>query len=176
MKTLRLAGLLAAGSALATTAHAGVLVPDAGGAVDALANARRPISNPTLFDLALPGTNIHPIVMFHRLPDEVNTTIGRVPMGGDVQVYALQFEIALSERLSIVATKDGYVEIDPDTKPLWSEESGFANLGAGLKYAFLLDPAAGHALSGTLTFELPTGNHDVFQGEGDGAANLILSG
>lgn len=57
-----------------------------------------------------------------------------------------------------------------------SAGSGFANLGAGLKYAFIYDPSAGTALSGTVTFELPTGNSDVFQGEGDGAANLILSG
>lgn len=139
-------------------------------------NARRPITNPTLFDLALPGTNIHPIVMYHRLPDKVSTSVGALPMGGDVQVYALQFEIALSERLSIVATKDGYVVIDPDTEPLWSEQSGFANLGAGLKYAFLLDPVSRTAASATVTFELPTGNHDVFQGEGDGAVNVILSG
>lgn len=139
-------------------------------------NARRPISNPTLFDLALPTTNLHPIVMYQRLPDFVNTTAGALPMGGDVQVYALQFEIAFNERLSIVATKDGYVDINPDTQPLWSDESGFANLGAGLKYAFIHDPASSTALSGTVTFEFPTGNHDVFQGEGDGAANVIVSG
>ena len=145
---------------------------DAGG----FANARRPISNPTLFDLALPTTNVHAIAMYQRLPDFVSSTLGALPMGGDVQVYALQFEIALNERLSIVATKDGYVDINPDTRPLWSDESGFANLAAGLKYAFIYDPASSTALSGTVTFEFPTGNHDVFQGEGDGAVNLIVSG
>lgn len=139
-------------------------------------SARRPISNPTLFDLALPTTNVHPIAMYQRLPDFVNTTLGAVPMGGHVEVYALQFEYAFSERLSLVATKDGYVRIKPDTQPLWSEQSGFANLGAGVKYAFLYDPATSTAASATLTFEFPTGNHDVFQGEGDGAANLIVSG
>jgi hypothetical protein len=139
-------------------------------------NARRPISNPTLFDLALPSTNVHAIVMYQRLPDFVNTIVGPLPMGGDVQVYALQFEIALNDRLSIVATKDGYVDINPDTQPLWSDESGFANIAAGLKYAFIYDPVSSTAVSGTMTFEFPTGNHDVFQGEGDGAANLIVSG
>ncbi|MCW1923379.1 hypothetical protein OKA05_12510 [Luteolibacter arcticus] len=139
-------------------------------------NARRPISNPTLFDLALPTTNVHAIAIYQRLPDFVNTTAGPLPMGGDVQVYALQFEIALNERLSVVATKDGYVDINPDTEPLWSNESGFANIAAGLKYAFVYDEARATALSGTVTFEFPTGNHDVFQGEGDGAANLIVSG
>ena len=141
---------------------------------DGFAQARRPISNPTLFDLALPGTNVHPIFIYHNLPNSINTTLGELPLGGDVQVYALQFEIALNERLSIVATKDGYVDFNPNNT--MSNESGFANLGAGLKYAFILDPVSRTALSGTMTFELPTGNSDVLQGEGDGAVNLILNG
>lgn len=163
---------------LSSAALAGTIITDSSAApvsTGGFENARRPISNPTLFDLALPGTNIHPIAIYQRLPDHVNSTAGPLPMGGDVQVYALQFEIAFSERLSLVATKDGYVDINPDSS-LWGNESGFANLGAGLKYAFIYDPASSTAVSGTVTFEFPTGNHDVFQGEGDGAANVIVSG
>lgn len=142
---------------------------------DGFAQARRPISNPTLFDLALPGTNLHPVFIYHGLPNHVSLAGGgSVPLGGDVEVYALQFEYALSERLSIVATKDGYVDMNYDNT--LTDQSGFANLGAGVKYAFILDPVSRTAVSGTLTFELPTGNSDVFQGEGDGAANLILNG
>lgn len=143
---------------------------------DVFASARRPISNPTLFDLALPTTNLHAIAIHQKLPNYVNTTIGGVPMGGHVEVYALQAELALSERLSLVATKDGYVRVRPETQPLWSEKSGFANIAAGAKYAFLIDRENAFALSGTATVEVPTGNHDVFQGEGDGAVNLIVSG
>ena len=134
----------------------------------------RPMTNPTLFDLAVPTTNIRPIFAYHALPSSINTIAGNLPLGGDAQVYALQFEYALSDRLSIVATKDGYIDFNPDAT--LNDQSGFANLGGGLKYAFLLDPAAGHALSGSMTFEFPTGNSDVFQGAGDGSVNLILSG
>lgn len=141
---------------------------------DGFAQARRPISNPTLFDLALPGNNVHPIFIYHGLPNRVNTILGDLPVDGDVEVYALQFEIAFNDRLSIVATKDGYVDFNADET--LSEEAGFANLGVGLKYAFILDEASRTALSGTMTFELPTGNSDVFQGEGDGAVNLIING
>lgn len=149
----------------------------AGEAGSAFEGARRPISNPTLFDLALPTTNIHPIFMHHSLPSKVKTNpLGDVAMGGDVQIYALQFEYALSERLSIVATKDGFVDINAGNTALWSDESGFANLGAGLKYAFIYDPANEFVLSGTAVVELPTGNDDVFQGQGDGVVNLIVSG
>ena len=113
--------------------------------------------------------------MYHHLPEQVDTIIGDLPMGGDVQVYALQFEYAFTERLSLVATKDGYVDINPGTTPLWSNQSGFANLGAGLKYAFIYDPVNEFVLSGSAVVELPTGNTDVFQGAGDGVANLIVS-
>lgn len=138
-------------------------------------NARRPISNPTLFDLALPSTNVHPFFMYHRLPSSVNTTLGPLAMDGHVEVYALQFEVAFSERLSLVASKDGYVRFKPDAGTLWTNQSGFANIAAGLKYAFILDPVNQLAVSGTATYEFPTGNHDVYQGEGNGVLNLIVS-
>lgn len=174
---------IAIAAALVSSLHAGSVFPETVSqttpttttSTGGFENARRPISNPTLFDLALPGTNVHPIFIHQSLPSYVNTTAGEVPMGGDFQVYALQFEIALNERLSIVATKDGYVDINPGNS-LWGDEAGFANVAAGLKYAFYYDPANSAVVSGTATFEFPIGNHDVFQGEGDGAVNLILSG
>ena len=50
------------------------------------------------------------------------------------------------------------------------------NWSAKFKYAFLLDPVSQTAVSGSLTLEFPTGNSDVFQGEGKGLANLIVAG
>ena len=61
---------------------------------DGFAQARRPISNPTLFDLALPTTNVHPIFFYHSLPDSINTTLGPLDVGGHVELYALQAEFA----------------------------------------------------------------------------------
>lgn len=172
--TLSAFGLLGS-VVLAGTVAVDTVKPVATACSDGFAQARRPISNPTLFDLALPGTNLHPIFMHQGLPSRVTTAGGGLlDVGGDLQVYALQFEYQLNERLSIVATKDGYVDLNPDRT--LSAENGFANLAGGLKYAFILDPATGTAVSGTATVEVPTGNSDVFQGEGDGAINLILSG
>lgn len=162
--------------ALAGTVVTDTTTPAPTASSDGFAQARRPISNPTLFDLALPTTNIHPIYINHGLPNEINTTLGNLKLDGEVEVYALQFEIAINDRLSIVATKDGYVDMDPSEASLVTNESGFANLGAGVKYAFILDPASGTCVSGTATFELPVGDDDVFQGQGDGAMNLILNG
>ena len=141
---------------------------------DGFAQARRPISNPTLFDLALPTSNVHPIFAYHSLPDQINTIGGPADIGGHVELYALQAEFAVNERFSIVASKDGYVEMRPDAT--LSKEAGWANLGAGVKYAFILDPVAKTAVSGTMSFEIPCGSSGVFQGEGDGAINLMVSG
>jgi hypothetical protein len=172
--TLTAFGLLGS-FALAGTVATDIITPAPTASADGFAQARRPISNPTLFDLALPGTNLHPIFIYHGLPDQISTAGGgTAALGGDVQVYALQFEIGINDRLSIVATKDGYVDMNFNNT--LNDQSGFANLGAGLKYAFILDPVSRTALSGTMTFELPTGNSDVLQGEGDGSVNLILNG
>jgi len=139
--------------------------------------ARRPMTNPTLFDLAVPSTNVHAIYMHQRLPSTISQgggAGGTHDLDGSFDLYALQFEYAFNERLSLVATKDGYVDFKP--KNTLSKESGFANLAAGLKYAFILDPVAQTALSGTAVIEIPTGQTKVFQGTGNGALNLNLAG
>lgn len=127
---------------------------------------RRPITNPTLFDTALPQTKAHAIVMYQNHPDFVQTTLGRLPVGGDLQLYALQLELALNERFSLVASKDGYIEFQPDAT--FSQTSGWANLAAGAKYAWLYKPECGVASSLQLIYEIPSGDRDVWQGEGDG--------
>jgi len=170
--------LLTFGAAMTGALFAGttspVMTTNSCESIDAFASARRPISNPTLFDLALPRTNAHAIFMHQNMPDQAAIVGGgRVPVGGDFQLFALQLEYAVNERLAIVATKDGYVNFNPDAT--LSEEDGFANIAAGLKYAFIYQPENGFALSGTTTIEIPTGSDDITQGSGDGAANLILT-
>ncbi len=137
--------------------------------------AIRPMTNLTQHDLAIPQNQIRGIYMNHKFPDRVtlaNNT--EVPFGGDLNLFALQAEFALSERLSIVALKDGYIDFNPDDT--FTGTQGFANLAAGLKYAYILDHENSTALSGIASIEIPTGESEVFQGQGDGALNLILSG
>ena len=171
MKNLLLSSSLFGG--LALSAFAGAPAVITAPAPDAFANAITPISNPTLAGLALPRTNIHAIYMNQQMPDNINITGGSVPLGGDINVVAVQLEYAFTNRLSLIATKDGYVDFNPDTT--LPESNGFANIAAGLKYAFIYDEASQFVLSGSAVIEAPTGNSDVFQGEGKGAANLIVS-
>lgn len=177
-KTSTLLSLALAGAASAGSLDLVEPAPVAGPAMgnpDAFSELIRPITNPTLFDLAVPRTQLHFIFMHHQFPDQINLAgLGPVDFGGDLQLYALQFEYALSERLSIVAMKDGWVDFNPDNTALFSEEEGFANIGGGLKYAFILDPANAFAASVSATFEFPWGSDEVFQGDGDGNVNLTI--
>jgi hypothetical protein len=130
----------------------------------------RPMTNPVYFDLAVPQTYVHPIFIYQNLPEKVEVNVGgtilQVPVGGHFTVAALAFEYALSERFSIVAAKDGYINFRP--KETLNKATGFADLAAGVKYAFILNPADKLALAGKVLIELPVGNKEVFQGNGGG--------
>ncbi|MFT5409874.1 MAG: opacity protein-like surface antigen [Verrucomicrobiales bacterium] len=130
--------------------------------------AIRTITSPTLFDLAVPRTQAHAFFMHQNMPDTLRTSLGDLPVGGDFQVYALQLEFALNERFSLVAAKDGYIDFNPDATLARAE--GFANISAGFKYAFLYRPEDALAAAFNLQIEIPIGDTDVWQGEGDGAA------
>jgi len=165
---------------LISTAYAGdVMTIDPNSSVVSagrtLKDAIPSISNPTLHELAVPQTRIHGMIMHQQLPDTVSLANGTVqaPLGGDLNLVALQIEYALNDRLSIIASKDGFIDLNPDTTVPGA--NGFANLAAGLKYAFIYDTANNFAASVSLSLELPTGNRDVYQGYGDGAANLTVS-
>ena len=140
---------------------------------DPFDRAIRPITNPVLFDLAVPRTQAHAIFMHQNLPSRIDTTLGKLELGGDFQLYALQLEYALTDTFSLVAGKDGYIDLNPDS--LLSDETGFANLAAGFKWAFLHQPENGLAMSLSAQVEVPTGNSDVFQGTGNGAITPTLS-
>ncbi len=137
------------------------------------ATARHTISNPTLFDTALPQTQARLIYMQHNFPNKIRLAGGaNLAMGGNLHLYALQVEYAFNDRFSLVAMKDGYVDFNPTNT--FSHASGFANIAAGLKYAFILDHETQYALSGSAVIELPTGSHCIFQGKGDSSINLTL--
>ncbi len=162
---------------LATTALAGDMVIMKEDSVTtqgrSLKSAIQSISNPTLHELAVPQTRLQGIVISHQTPDMVSVGGVSTPVGGDVNIVALQLEYALNDRLSIIASKDGFIDFNPDNT--LEKATGFANLAAGLKYAFIYDEVNDFAASVSLQLELPTGNTDVYQGKGDGAALLTFS-
>ena len=132
---------------------------------DSLENMISPISNPVNFEDPRINTEIRPIFMHHEIGNKFVTN------GGDVQLYALQMRFALTDNLALIATKDGFVDFNPDST--LTDETGFANIGGGLKYAFYKTDK--EIISAGLRYEAPLGNRDVFQGNGDGFVNPFIS-
>jgi hypothetical protein len=138
-----------------------------------LDNTISPVSNPILFEDAKVNSEIHPVYMYHMLPDTFTFAGGKIPLGGDVQVMAVQARYAVNDRLAIIATKDGYIEFQPDHT--LGHAYGWADLAAGLKYALVKDDDAQLLVTPGLTVTLPTGNRSVLQGHGAGEENLFVS-
>jgi len=125
-----------------------------------------PVANPILFESPTIGSELRPLFLYHRLNDNFATK------GGDVEVYALQFRLKLTDRLALIATKDGYIDFNPKTG--LSHETGFADITAGLKYAVINDEQNKFLLTPGFTYTIPIGNKDVFQGPENGSGQFDL--
>jgi hypothetical protein len=125
-----------------------------------------PLTAPTLFESPVIATNLRPIAAYHSLPDD------SIFAGGDVQILALQARWAVTDRLALIATKDGYVQVNPDSG---ADESGMADIAAGLKFALVEAEKAGLLITPGVTYELPSGDEEVFQGNGDGLVRPFVA-
>ncbi len=130
-----------------------------------------PVTNPTLNETPFITTEIRPFYLHHKIPN-----VG----GGNVDGVAVQLRYALTDRLALIATKDGYVDVDGG---VLGDDSGFLNIGGGLKFAVINDLAGGTIVSIGARYEAPIGSlklNDLaplnIQGAGDGFANLFVTG
>lgn len=126
-----------------------------------------PVTNPLYFEDANVATEIRPLFVQHFIPKSFITG------GGEARVYAVQLRYAVTERLAIIATKDGFIEFHPKTAV--PHNDGWADLAAGIKYALIRDEEHHFMLTPGLKVELPTGNQRVFQGTGSGVWDLFVS-
>jgi hypothetical protein len=133
------------------------------------AGYHKPIVAPYLFEDPFVTTNAVPYVLWHDFPEQ------SVFDGGALYAAAVQLRVALTDRVAIIATKDGYVW-NRNGNPLLEDSQGFMNISAGVKVALWQDRDAGRILSGVLRIEAPTGSSDQYQGHGDGMAIPSLTG
>ncbi|WP_236696177.1 hypothetical protein [Rhodopirellula islandica] len=120
-------------------------------------------------------TELRPIFVTHQFPATLGP--GNIPAGGSVQLFALQFRVALTERLSLIAVKDGYIlDNSEGTLDTLLLDSGWADVTAGLKYNFIRDTQSGTLLSGGFTYEIPLGSKQSSQAVGDGEFHFFATG
>lgn len=168
MKTKSNTTLILTLAAAATLARAGTPapMPPPAATEDWLTTAISPVTNPIFFEDPAIRSEVRPIYIHHNIDD------GFITGGGDVNVWALQFRYAITDRLALIATKDGHIDIDLDSG---GSANGWADVALGLKYALIDDRASQFILTPGFTFEFPLGDEEVFQGNGDGELNLFVS-
>ena len=127
-----------------------------------------PIIAPYYFEDPFITTGVTPYYLWHEFPGD------SALQGGDWHVLALQARVALTDRLAFIATKDGYGWLRPGN-PLVEDDSGWFNLGFGLKYAFLELPDQDFIASISTRFEVPSGSREMYQGHGSAQVMPSLS-
>jgi len=124
-----------------------------------------PVANPLFFESPLIQSELRPIFLYHRIDDKF--------IGGFARIYAAQLRYAVTERLALIATKDGFIQLRPGVSALRAD--GWADVGGGIKYAVIDDQANQCIVTPGLKYELPSGNTRVFQGNGDGEFDVFIS-
>ncbi len=122
-----------------------------------------PMTNPVFFEDPRINTEAKFIFLQQKIPSTA--------AGGDIQLYGMQVQAALTDRLSIVADKDGFIV---SQNPL--VDDGWADVAIGLKYLLFADYCNQRLLSVGVSYELPIGTPRALQGNGNGEFHLYLTG
>ncbi len=127
-----------------------------------------PMINFVFFEDPRTLTEVRPIFLNHNVPSALG--------GGSIQLYAMEFRLALTERLSLIAVKDGYI-VDKTGGALDTLlDDGWAAVTVGLKYNLIRDVCSGTLASVGATYELPIGSRRALQDVGDGEFHLFATG
>lgn len=133
-----------------------------------------PMTMPYLFEDPFITTGAQFVGIWHNFPQNGNLDLGQAG------ILALQLRVAITDKLAFIATKDGLVFYESDTgslndlglaasnKKLIGDQVGFTDITFGFKYAAIELPEDNFILTPAIRFEVPVGNRDVFQGQGDG--------
>lgn len=122
-----------------------------------------PVTNPFYFENPRTLTEARMLFFHHRVPLSA--------LGGQVNLLALQLRAALTDRLSLIATKDGFISSSSSVI-----EDGWADINLGLKYNLLANPQTQRLLSVGMRYELPVGSTRAMQGNGGGMFDLFVTG
>jgi hypothetical protein len=114
-----------------------------------------PIGNPLFFESPFINTSIRVLYLHHEFAEKSQL------QGGDLNVYAVQARLALTERLAFIATKDGYSDLNADALP---KDEGWNDIAAGFKYAFYVDREADMVWTLGGRYQAGNGDSEVLQG------------
>jgi hypothetical protein len=114
-----------------------------------------PLTSPYDNEDASITTDIRAWYAYHDFPSDI--LLG----GGKAQTAAVQARVAITDRLQLVAYKDGYFWIDTPAV----DEDGWVDVAAGLKYAVVQDYENQFHWSVGAGYEMPLVDPSVFQND-----------
>lgn len=117
----------------------------------------RPISAPYFHEDSFVTTDVRAWYVEHDFDSDTNAVLAN----GSATVMALQVRVALTDSLQFVAYKDGYTEFD-DAGAL-DDNSGWNDIGAGIKWAFVQDWENQFHMAAGVGYEFSFGESEVLQ-------------
>jgi hypothetical protein len=118
-----------------------------------------PVTNPFFFVDPRSLTEITGLYLDQQVPK--TSPFG----GGDFQFQAVQLSFAISDRLSVIVPKAGFMRMKLDGLP---HDEGLADSSTGVKFAFVNNPESRLLVAGGLIYERANGDGEVLQGNGFG--------
>lgn len=118
-------------------------------------NFYEPVGMPLYFESPFNTTQLRLLYLWHKFPK--GSQIG----GGDLSVFAAQIRLALTERLSLIATKDGYSVLNAGILP---HDDGWNDFAIGTKYVLIADTENDFVLTPGIRWEWTNGDRGVLQG------------
>lgn len=140
-----------------------------------------PVSNPIFFEDPRIRTEVRLIYLYNRVSDDLALELPgvTVPLGGaDIHAFGAQIRFALTPKLALIATNNVGIVFRPDNPipgTAFSNATGYSDLDVGFKYALIDDPAHQFLFTPILTYAIPTGSREVFQGDNSGIFDIAAA-
>ncbi len=121
-----------------------------------------PVSSPFFAEDPRALTELRPIFLWQTAPSG-----NPIYKGGDVWFFGTQARVALTDQLSFVINKLGWVWNEPSNPSgEFTSQNGSAEIWLGPKFTFWRDDRTGTLMAGGLTFQIASGPRKVFQDTG----------
>lgn len=114
-----------------------------------------PIGNPLYFESPFINSNVRAVYLYHKFPTSSDLR------GGDLNVIAAQARLAITDRLALIAPKDGFSYLRAGILP---SKNGWNDITVGAKYALIVDRENDFVLTPGFRWEWSNGSEKVLQG------------
>jgi hypothetical protein len=122
-----------------------------------------PLGQPLYFESPFNDTGLRALYLKHDFSDR------SLLQGGDVTIYALQARLAITDRLALIATKDGYSELESGL----IQDEGWNDLAAGFKYVLVADQAKDYVVTPGIRYMAENGHRGILQGGADEVSPFV---